>query len=106
LVSISRDKTAKLWNVATGKQVHTFTGHEDFVVGVAFSPNGRQLATASDDGTVRLWNTHTGGELLSISAHQNGTFCVRFSPNGHQLAAGGFSMVTLWDLEFLNLPSR
>ncbi|MEC7556042.1 MAG: hypothetical protein VYA32_02640 [Planctomycetota bacterium] len=106
LVSISRDKTAKLWNVATGKQVHTFTGHEDFVVGVAFSPNGRQLATSSDDGTVRLWNTHTGGELLSISAHQNGTFCVRFSPNGHQLAAGGFSMVTLWDLESLNLPSR
>ena len=102
-MSRSGDKTAKLWNVATGKQVHTFTGHEDFVVGVAFSPNGRQLATASDDGTVRLWDTDTATELLTINAHQNGTFCVLFSPDGLQLAAGGFSKVTLWDLAPLGL---
>jgi WD40 repeat protein len=47
-------KTVRLWDPATGECLRTLTGHDDAVWGVAFSPDGRLLATASD--AARLWN--------------------------------------------------
>jgi WD40 repeat protein len=51
----STDKTAKLWDTATGWEILTLKGHTDGVRGVAFSPNGRRIVTSSDDGTARVW---------------------------------------------------
>jgi WD40 repeat protein len=56
LASGSRDKTIKLWEVASGSLVRTLTGHTDSVFSVAFSPDGRLLASGSDDNTIRLWD--------------------------------------------------
>jgi len=56
LATASRDKTARLWDPATGEHLRTLTGYTGKVSGVAFSPDGRLLATASLDKTARLWN--------------------------------------------------
>jgi WD40 repeat protein len=56
LATASDDKTAGLWNPATGDCLRTLTGHDSRALGVAFSPDGRLLATASDDQTARLWS--------------------------------------------------
>jgi len=56
LATASDDRTARLWDPATGEHRRTLTGHEDAVTGVAFSPDGRLLATASADETARLWD--------------------------------------------------
>jgi len=56
LATASHDKTARLWNTATGACLRTLTGHTDVLNAVAFSPDGRLLATASRDKTARVWN--------------------------------------------------
>ena len=89
LASGSADKTVKLWDVATGREVRALRGHVARVTAVAFSPDGRRLATASADQTVRLWDATTGEQLLRLEDHRGPVMCVAFSPDGRQLASGG-----------------
>lgn len=55
VVSASRDKTVRLWDVASGKELHVLRGHEDGVTSAQFAPDGKTLVTASEDKTARLW---------------------------------------------------
>jgi WD40 repeat protein len=50
------DQTLKLWDVATGKELRTFTGHSKQVLSVAFSPDGRTALSSSYDATLKLWD--------------------------------------------------
>ena len=64
LASGSKDRTIKLWDVATGKEQATLKGHTGAgVVSVAFSPDGKTLASGSEDCTIKLWDVATGKEV-------------------------------------------
>ena len=68
------------------------------VTAVAFSPDGRRLASAGGDGTVRLWDPATGAELAALTGHDGPVAAVAFSPDGRRLAsAGEDGTVRLWD---------
>src|SRR6478752_7654210 len=56
----SRDKTAKLWELSTGREVRSFLGHEFSVTAVDISSDGKYLLTGSNDETARLWEMETG----------------------------------------------
>lgn len=66
VATASKDKSAKLWEVSTGREVRSFLGHEATVTSVEFSADGKYLLTGSNDKTVRIWNVETGREEQNI----------------------------------------
>lgn len=87
------------WNVADGKLVRVFEGHEDALYAVAISPDGQMLATGSYDQKIKLWKVETGEEIRTLSGHNGCVFDLSFRPDGKILAsASADRTVKLWDV--------
>jgi WD40 repeat protein/serine/threonine protein kinase len=92
----------KVWDAQTGRELHTLKGHVAPVGSLAFSPDGKRLASASADLMVKVWETKTGKELLSIEEQPfrlNHTWGVCFSPDGKRLAIFSQNRVRVWDAQ-------
>lgn len=93
------DRTARLWNVADGRERATLEGHEGWVAAVAFSPDGSLVATGSHDQLIKIWDAAAGLELACLRGHTGNVYTVAFSPDGTTLASGSLDgTVRLWDL--------
>ena len=72
--------------------------HTGWVMAIAFSKNGKTLASALDDSTVRLWDPTTGRRLQTLESHTGGVNTIAFSKDGKTLASATIGTVRLWGL--------
>jgi RNA polymerase sigma factor (sigma-70 family) len=118
LASGGIDGKVCVWETATGKSLHEFTGHKEEVTSVAFSPDGTLVASGSGDGTARLWLLSTGTEIHTLRSYYprenemvegfpGPIATVAFSPDGRLLATGTDEpALRLWDVASGKLMHR
>jgi WD40 repeat protein len=98
----STGNTIKLWEAATGRELlRLASGHTDGLMSLAFSPDGKSLASTSMDGTIRIWSLSSGSESVAVSSPQAAFGSrVAYHPNGQEfITSGGDGTVTLWGAE-------
>ncbi len=79
--------------------VGTLTGHTDPVYSIAWSPDGKTIATAGFDNTIRLWDAGTRKEIKKFDGHSKLVLTVAFSPDGKELLSGSLdNTAKIWDL--------
>jgi WD40 repeat protein/uncharacterized caspase-like protein len=89
VLSGGRDRTLKLWDAATQRELRTFTGHTTWVDALAFSPDGRTAVSAAG-AELRVWNVADATTKLALErAHDGSVDAVTFSPSGALVASAG-----------------
>ncbi len=106
LATVSEDHKAKLWNVASRREMFAMPGHTKGILCVAFSPDGKTMVTGAADRRIRLWEAATGLEIKVLEGHADFVVGLAFSPDGKTLASSGADRtIRLWDTETWN-PTR
>jgi WD40 repeat protein len=111
LVSGSEDYTIRFWDLSSGKETRRFTGHEEAVADLAFTPDGKVLVSVGWDHTARIWDMATGKLLHTIGDAYGQVHAVAVSPDGKTIAWGSEDrIVRVGDLkegkEILSLPGH
>jgi hypothetical protein len=96
LATASADGLIRIWDVTTGKVVHSLKGHDGAVRCLAYSPDGKRLASGGQDRTLRIWDP-TAAELWKIEPHPETVAAIAYSPDGKVIAtSGGEKTVRTW----------
>jgi WD40 repeat protein len=96
-IAVGNWHMVRIWDVATTTEIHSFP-HAGLVWSVAYSFDGRRIASGSSDQTVRTLDPNNGKELRTLRGHADRVLSVAFSRDGKQLASGSVdSTVRLWD---------
>jgi len=95
-----RDRTLKLWDIESGRQLRTFAGHSAEVLSIAFSPDGGSALSGSADETIKLWDVASGREIRTFK-HSGRVTSIVFSPDGRTVLLGSWDQTAfeLWDVE-------
>jgi WD40 repeat protein len=98
-MATAQGKEVKLWDTATWNMVGTLTGHTAEIKSLAYSADGKILASGSGDKTATLWDAATGLERFTLKGHTGKVLGVALSPDGRLLATGSEDKtVRLWDV--------
>ncbi|OCT81087.1 hypothetical protein XELAEV_18027900mg [Xenopus laevis] len=96
----SYDRTCKVWDTASGEELHTLEGHHNAVYAIQFNnPYGTLIATGSMDTTAKLWDIQSVEEALTLSGHAAEIISLSFNTTGDRLITGSFDhTVSVWEI--------
>ncbi|MFN0012569.1 MAG: protein kinase domain-containing protein [Phycisphaerales bacterium] len=98
VVSASSDKTARVWDAATGASLTELKGHAGWVASAAFSSDGTRIVTASYDTTARVWDAASGTSLAELKGHTDSVASAAFNPDGTRIVTGSRdNTARVWD---------
>ncbi len=99
IITGSWDKTARIWDVATGQELAVLKGHTLLITCLTLSSDGKTLVTGSWDNTARIWDVATGQELAVLKGHTDRISCLTLSSDGKTLVIGsGDKTARIWDV--------
>jgi WD40 repeat protein len=97
----------RVWALPDGSRCRELAGHTNLIQELAFSPDGKRIASGSQDRTIKLWDAATGQEVLTLRGHTAPVWAVAFSPDGHRLASASHDgTVRIWNARPLEESDR
>ncbi|WP_162667285.1 sigma-70 family RNA polymerase sigma factor [Gemmata massiliana] len=96
LATGGHDQVTKVWDVATGKLLHTLTGNHTWVEALAVAPDGKTFASAGQNGLIRLWNFATGADACPQVGHKDAVGGVAFGSDGKTVVTGSRDGTVRW----------
>lgn len=98
IASFGVDPKVHMWDIASGRELHTFEGHGEGINAIAFDPYSRTIASASWDHTIKLWDVTSGQIVRTLVGHDESVNSVAFSADGKIIASASLDGTTkLWD---------
>jgi WD40 repeat protein len=89
-----------IFDVITGSQIATLSGHNSCVQSLAFSSDGILLVSGSSDKTIKLWDIQTGGVVKTLSGHTDSVLCVSISADNTMIASSSYDKtIRLWNIK-------
>ena len=87
-----------MWDATRGKELKSLAGHTNWVLSVAFSPDGSRIVSGSEDRTVRVWDVTRGEGSKSLAGHTSPVNSVAFSSDGSRIVSGSVDKtVRVWN---------
>jgi dipeptidyl aminopeptidase/acylaminoacyl peptidase len=96
---LASDSAVRVWDLDSGTEIVRFEGHCDTVVSLAFSPDGRLIASGSDDESTKVWDAESGSQIILLDQHENQSGTLVFSCDGRRIGGRNSAHEEIWDAE-------
>jgi WD40 repeat protein len=98
IATVSFDKTIKIWDLESGRELRSISNIGGYVNTISWSPDGRTLIHGAEDRTVRIWEVETGRAVRTINGHTDYVNEARYSPDGRRIASVAVDkLIKIWD---------
>ncbi len=99
IATAAPDRTVRVWEAASGREIAVHRGHAATVLALAFTPDGEHLVSSGWDGTLRLWDADDDGEAETLRGHSHYVAYVAFSRDGARLLSTAYDgSAVVWDV--------